>query len=191
MQVCIVVKIEAWDRGGVNGRVGLRAELVLIPHLPGIEPDHCHTFKFVLFLLFFSFHLNISLIKERGENHLQLPNLRGQAWASMGKSSSCIGHSADMVSLERKLRESWSVLESWSQIPKLSTDSVLITSAILNSQCSIKHQYRKRLQLTSLLNTFHFDIIWHERSERVRSFDSAHQKESTRSIPKQLTDIFL
>lgn len=31
--------------------------------------------------------------------HLQLPNFNGQAWASMGKSSSCMGHSADMVNL--------------------------------------------------------------------------------------------
>lgn len=32
--------------------------------------------------------------------HLQLPNFRGQAWASMGKSSRCMGHSARTVSLE-------------------------------------------------------------------------------------------
>lgn len=34
--------------------------------------------------------------------NLQLPNLRGQAWASMGKSSSCMGHSAEMVSLKEE-----------------------------------------------------------------------------------------
>lgn len=33
---------------------------------------------------------------------LQLPNLRGQAWESMGKSSRCIGHSAWMVNLRRE-----------------------------------------------------------------------------------------
>ena len=36
------------------------------------------------------------------ENNLQLPNFRGQAWASIGKSSSCIGHSAEMVKLKNK-----------------------------------------------------------------------------------------
>ena len=38
------------------------------------------------------------------ENNLQLPNFRGQAWASIGKSSSCIGHSAEMVKLKNKTR---------------------------------------------------------------------------------------
>lgn len=33
--------------------------------------------------------------------HLQLPNFSGQAWASIGKSSRCMGHSARTVSLER------------------------------------------------------------------------------------------
>lgn len=33
----------------------------------------------------------------------QLPNLRGQAWASIGKSSSCMGHSADIVSLKEEV----------------------------------------------------------------------------------------
>lgn len=33
------------------------------------------------------------------EIYLQLPNLRGQAWPSMGKSISLIGQSAVMVSL--------------------------------------------------------------------------------------------
>lgn len=31
--------------------------------------------------------------------HLQLPNFRGHAWASIGKSSRCMGHSALTVSL--------------------------------------------------------------------------------------------
>lgn len=34
------------------------------------------------------------------ENNLQLPNFRGQACASIGKSSSCMGHSAEMVKLK-------------------------------------------------------------------------------------------
>jgi hypothetical protein len=34
--------------------------------------------------------------------HSQLPNFSGQAWASIGKSSSCIGHSAAMVNLEKE-----------------------------------------------------------------------------------------
>lgn len=38
----------------------------------------------------------------RCKSNLQLPNFRGQAWASMGKSSSCMGHSAEIVRLERK-----------------------------------------------------------------------------------------
>lgn len=33
-------------------------------------------------------------------DHLQLPNFRGHEWASMGKSSRCMGHSALTVSLE-------------------------------------------------------------------------------------------
>lgn len=33
------------------------------------------------------------------EENLQLPNFNGQACASMGKSSSCMGHSAEMVNL--------------------------------------------------------------------------------------------
>lgn len=35
-----------------------------------------------------------------GGSDLQLPNFRGHAWASMGKSSSCMGHSAEMVRLQ-------------------------------------------------------------------------------------------
>lgn len=41
----------------------------------------------------------------RCKSNLQLPNFRGQAWASMGKSSSCMGHSAEIVRLERKKRD--------------------------------------------------------------------------------------
>lgn len=37
--------------------------------------------------------------KELYGEHLQLPNFSGQAWASMGKSSRCIGHSAWIVNL--------------------------------------------------------------------------------------------
>lgn len=33
------------------------------------------------------------------KENLQLPNFNGQACASMGKSSSCMGHSAEMVNL--------------------------------------------------------------------------------------------
>lgn len=42
----------------------------------------------------------------RVRGHLQLPNFRGQAWASIGKSSRCMGHSALTVSLER-LTQTW------------------------------------------------------------------------------------
>lgn len=37
-----------------------------------------------------------------GGKHSQLPNFSGQAWASMGKSSRCMGHSALTVSLGRR-----------------------------------------------------------------------------------------
>lgn len=37
--------------------------------------------------------------------HLQLPNLSGQAWASIGKSSRCMGHSARTVSLKPSRRQ--------------------------------------------------------------------------------------
>lgn len=40
--------------------------------------------------------------------HLQLPNFSGQAWASIGKSSRCMGHSALTVSLERFI-QTWIV----------------------------------------------------------------------------------
>lgn len=43
----------------------------------------------------------------------QLPNLRGQAWASIGKSSSCMGHSADIVSLKEEVvhqRANWDII---------------------------------------------------------------------------------
>lgn len=40
--------------------------------------------------------------KCKAAQHLQLPNLRGHAWASIGKSSKCIGHSALTVSLRHK-----------------------------------------------------------------------------------------
>lgn len=42
------------------------------------------------------------------QSHLQLPNLSGQAWASMGKSSRCMGHSALTVSLQR-VTQVWTV----------------------------------------------------------------------------------
>ena len=35
-----------------------------------------------------------------GVGYSQLPNFKGHAWASIGKSSSCMGHSAAMVNLE-------------------------------------------------------------------------------------------
>lgn len=41
-------------------------------------------------------------------SHLQLPNFNGHAWASIGKSSRCMGHSALTVSLER-FRQTWGV----------------------------------------------------------------------------------
>lgn len=43
-------------------------------------------------------HVGKFVCEYRG--HLQLPNFRGHAWASMGKSSRCMGHSALTVSLD-------------------------------------------------------------------------------------------
>jgi hypothetical protein len=36
------------------------------------------------------------------EKYIQLPNFRGQACTSMGKSSKCIGHSACIVNLKQR-----------------------------------------------------------------------------------------
>lgn len=64
-----------------------------------------------------------------GRVYSQLPNLRGQAWASIGKSSSCMGHSADIVSLkaERKqlceMRLLLSSSSSWSPIFQMNLSS--------------------------------------------------------------------
>lgn len=44
----------------------------------------------------------VDLIQMYISRDLQLPNFRGQACVSMGKSSKCMGHSAWMVSLVRE-----------------------------------------------------------------------------------------
>lgn len=51
-------------------------------------------------------YVNVCEIMCEYRGHLQLPNLSGQAWASIGKSSRCMGHSALTVSLER-FTETW------------------------------------------------------------------------------------
>lgn len=56
-------------------------------------------------------------------DHLQLPNFRGHEWASMGKSSRCIGHSALTVSLET-FRRMCGVKEG---IPAQSKDRNMLT----------------------------------------------------------------
>ena len=49
-----------------------------------------------------NFNMVNHVYRTKIDAHLQLPNFRGQAWASIGKSSSCIGHSAAMVNLEKE-----------------------------------------------------------------------------------------
>lgn len=52
--------------------------------------------------LHYTFH-SMCAFAARGLVYSQLPNLSGQAWASIGKSSSCMGHSADIVSLKEEV----------------------------------------------------------------------------------------
>lgn len=56
------------------------------------------------------------------EDNLQLPNFNGQACASMGKSSSCMGHSAEMVNLwgsKKKTHHFFSLRFSFRPLPAL------------------------------------------------------------------------
>lgn len=83
-------------------------------------------------------------------DHLQLPNFRGHEWASMGKSSRCMGHSALTVSLET-FRRTCGVKEGKSA---QSRDRNMLTVAGKNKNkknCSIRfcyEQIRKRVQIS-------------------------------------------
>lgn len=71
--------------------------------------------------------------------YLQLPNLRGQAWASMGKSSSCMGHSAEIVSLKEEAEDQYSENEfpECKQVFNMMTSNKYIVHVAF-SQCLIK-----------------------------------------------------
>lgn len=67
--------------------------------------------------VFISIHVNICKLVCEYRGHLQLPNFSGQAWASIGKSSRCMGHSALTVSLER-FTHTWTENEKNKHISK-------------------------------------------------------------------------